>query len=148
VKYTKAKMKEGADPKAFKPVDLAIPMFGYKNHIGIDRAHGLIRTWDAGAANAHDGARLPVLIGPDNSASGVWADTAYRSKKNEAFLAKGMCTSHMQQRKPHRRAMPERIARANARRSVIRSAVEHVFAGQNTAWVWWCAPSVVSHGMV
>ncbi len=61
VKYTKAKVKEGADPKAFKPVDLAIPMFGYKNHIGIDRAHGLIRTWDASAANAHDGARLPQI---------------------------------------------------------------------------------------
>ncbi|MFC3216430.1 IS5 family transposase [Novosphingobium panipatense] len=130
VKYTKAKVKEGVDPKAFKPVDLAIPMFGYKNHIGIDRAHGLIRTWDASAANAHDGARLPVLISPDNTASGVWADTAYRSKKNEAFLAKGMFTSHIHQRKPHRRAMPERIARANARRSAIRSAVEHVFAGQ------------------
>jgi hypothetical protein len=27
VKYTKAKVKEGADPRAFKPVDLAIPMF-------------------------------------------------------------------------------------------------------------------------
>jgi hypothetical protein len=40
VKYTKAKVKDGADPKAFKPVDLAIPMFGYKNHIGIDRAPG------------------------------------------------------------------------------------------------------------
>lgn len=92
MKYTKAKVKEGADPKAFKPIDLAIPMFCYKNHIGIDRAHGLIRTWDASAANAHDGARLPVLISPDNTASGVWADTAYRSKKNEAFLAKGMFT--------------------------------------------------------
>src|SRR5690606_7573251 len=62
VKYTKARVKEGADPKAFKPVDLAIPMFGYKNHIGIDRAHGLIRTWDASAANAHDGARLPDVV--------------------------------------------------------------------------------------
>jgi len=47
-------VKEGGDPRAFKPVDLAIPMFGYKNHIGIDRAHGLIRTWDARAANAHE----------------------------------------------------------------------------------------------
>ena len=55
IKYTKAKVREGADPKAAKPVDLAIPMFGYKNHIGIDRVHGLIRTWDASAANAHDG---------------------------------------------------------------------------------------------
>jgi len=130
VKYIKAKVKEGADPTAFKPVDLAIPMFGYKNHIGIDRALGLIRTCDASAANAHDGARLPVLISPDNTASGVWADTADRSKKNEAFLAKGMFTSHIHQRKPHRRVMPERIARANSRRSAVRSAVEHGFAGQ------------------
>jgi hypothetical protein len=34
VKYTKAKAKEGAGPKAFKPVDLAIPMFGYKTTSG------------------------------------------------------------------------------------------------------------------
>jgi hypothetical protein len=40
IKYSKAKVREGADPKAAKPVDLAIPMFGYKNHIGIDKAHG------------------------------------------------------------------------------------------------------------
>ena len=130
VKYTKAKVREGADPRSFKPVDLAIPMFGYKNHIGIDRAHGLIRTWDASAANAHDGARLPDLVSRNNTASGVWADTAYRSKKNEAFLARGMFTSNIHQRKPHRKAMPERTSRANAKRSKVRSAVEHVFAGQ------------------
>lgn len=105
-------------------------MFGYKNHIGIDRAHGLIRTWDASAANAHDGARLPDLVSRNNTASGVWADTAYRSKKNEAFLARGMFTSNIHQRKPHRKAMPERTSRANAKRSKVRSAVEHVFAGQ------------------
>ncbi|WP_395337636.1 transposase (plasmid) [Novosphingobium sp. BL-8H] len=92
VKYTKAKVKEGADPKAAKPVDLASPKFGYKNHIGIDRAHGLIRTWYASTANAHDGARLPEVVSEDNTGSGVWADTAYRSKKNEAFLVKGMFT--------------------------------------------------------
>jgi hypothetical protein len=101
IKYSKAKVREGADPKAAKPVDLAIPMFGYKNHIGIDKAHGLIRTWDASAANAHDGARLPVLISKHNTGSGVWAGTAYRSRKNEAFLAGGMFTSHIhQKRKP------------------------------------------------
>ena len=130
MKYTKAKVREGADPKSFKPVDLAMPMFGYKNHIGIDRAHGLIRTWDASAANVHDGARLPDLVSRNNTASGVWADTAYRSKKNEAFLARGMFTSNIHQRKPHRKAMPERTSRANAKRSAVRSAVEHVFAGQ------------------
>jgi len=130
IKYTKAKVKEGADPRSPKPVDLAIPMFGYKNHIGIDRTHGLIRTWDASAANAHDGARLPDLISRDNTAAGVWADTAYRSKKNEAVLAKGMFTSNIHQKRLPKKPMPERIARANARRSKVRAAVEHVFAGQ------------------
>lgn len=147
VKYTKVKVNDDADPKAFKPIDcsakidLAIPMFGYKNHVGIDRTHGLIRALDANAADAHDGARLPVLISSDNTASGVWADTAYRSKKNEAFLAKGMFTSNIHQRRPHRRPMPERIARANAKRSAVRSAVEHVFAGQKYRMGSSCVPS-------
>lgn len=70
-------MKEGGDPQTFKLVALAIPMFGYKNYIGIDRAHGLIWTWGASVANAHNGARLPVLISRDNTASGAWAHTAY-----------------------------------------------------------------------
>ena len=78
IKYTKAKVREGADPKpvlssaegAAKPVHLAIPMFGYKNHIGIDRAHGLIRTWDASAANAHDGGKRG-LEAADQAASAI-----------------------------------------------------------------------------
>jgi IS5 family transposase len=52
-------------------VDLAIPMFGYKSHIAIDRAHGLIRTFTVTAANAHDGAQLANLISRDNTGSGV-----------------------------------------------------------------------------
>ena len=40
VKYSKAKPSEDGA----KRVDLAIPAFGYKNHIGIDRAHGLFPT--------------------------------------------------------------------------------------------------------
>ena len=128
LKYSKAKVNDDADPAAFRPVDLAVPMFGYKNHVGIDRAHRFIRTWDATAANAHDGARLPVLVSKANTGSGVWADTAYRSKKNEAFLAEGMFRSQIHRKKPKGRPMPAHIARANARRSVIRAPVEHVFA--------------------
>lgn len=130
IKYSKAKVRKDADPAVAKPVDLAIPMFGYKNHVAIDRTHGLIRTWDASAANAHDGARLPDLVSRENTGSGIWADTAYRSKKNEAFLAAGMFKSHIHQKRKPRRALPERIARANTRRSKIRAHVEHVFAGQ------------------
>src|SRR5207302_926133 len=69
------------------PVDIAIPTFGYQNHVSIDREHGLIRRWDATDAAAYEGARLREgLLDKTNTASAVWADTAYRSKANEAFL--------------------------------------------------------------
>jgi transposase, IS5 family len=126
VKYTKAKPDADGMPR----VDLAIPAFGYKNHIGIDRRHGLIRTWKVTDAARHDGAQLPELIDKNNTAGDVWADTAYRSKANEAFLAGRLMRSQIHQKKPKGRPMPRRTARANARKSAVRSAVEHVFARQ------------------
>jgi hypothetical protein len=39
VKFSKAKPREDGSPQ----VDLAVPAFGYKNHVAIDRRHGLIR---------------------------------------------------------------------------------------------------------
>jgi IS5 family transposase len=118
VKYTKAKPDaDGALP----PVDIAI-------HIGIDRRHGLIRTWAVSDAAAHDGARLGALLDGANTASDVWADTAYRSKKNEAELGKRGFVSRIHVKKPKGKPMPAATRMANARKSRVRSAVEHVFA--------------------
>lgn len=116
-------------------------MFGYKNHIGIDRAHGLIRSWDASAANAHDGARLPELVSKQNTGSGLWADTAYRSKRNEAFLERGMFRSNIHQRRmpldrcPSTSPGPKLSAPPCARRSSTCSRA------RSTAWVCSSAPS-------
>jgi len=126
VKYTKAKPSEDGTPR----VDLAIPAFGYKNHVGIDRRHRLIRRWTVTDAARHDGALLPELIDRNNTASEVWADTAYRSQANETFLASRLLRSQIHRKKPTGRPMPHRTARANARKSAVRSAVEHVFARQ------------------
>ena len=126
VKYTKARPSaDGA-----KRVDIAIPTFGYKNHVGIDRRHGLIRTWTTTDAARHDGAQLPSLLDRANTGSGVWADTAYRSAKNEAHLAEAGFASRIHRRKPKGKPMPQRTARANAAKSEVRSRVEHVFARQ------------------
>jgi transposase, IS5 family len=100
------------------------------HHIGIDRRHGLIRRWTVTDAARHDGALLPELIDTDNTAGKVWADTAYRSKANERFLSGRLMRSQIHQKKPKGRTMPRRTARANARKSAVRSAVEHVFARQ------------------
>ena len=126
VKTTKAKPKDGETPK----VDLAIPAFGYQNHISADRRHRLIRRFVVTDAAAHAGARLADLLDPDNTASGVWADTGYRSKKNEDLLGQRMLKSHGHRKKPARRPMPERTAKANAKKSTVRAQIEHVFAEQ------------------
>jgi len=127
VKYTKAKPRpDGSMP----PVDLAIPAFGYKNHVSIDREHGLIRRWTTSDAAAHDGARLGDVLDRDNTASDVWADTAYRSAKNEAMLKERGFVSCIHRKKPKGKPMPERTSKANAKKSKVRAFVEHVFARQ------------------
>jgi hypothetical protein len=40
------------------PVDIAIPAYGYQNHVGADRRHRLIRRWTVTDAAAHAGAKL------------------------------------------------------------------------------------------
>ena len=128
VKFTKAKQREdGSTP----PLDLAIPIFGYQNHISIDRGFGFIRKWSATDAAAYEGRRLREgLLDKTNMASGVWADTAYRSKANEEFMEKNGFVSHVHRKKPKGRAVPEAHSRANNAKSKVRSRVEHVFAEQ------------------
>ena len=106
VKYSKAKPREDG---SLPPVDLAIPAFGYKNHVSIDRGFGLIRKWTATHAAAHDGARLEDVLDRTNTASDVWADTAYRSAKNEAMLARRGFVSRIHRKKPQGKPMPERV---------------------------------------
>jgi IS5 family transposase len=126
LKWSKAKPSDDGSPR----LDLAVPAFGYKNHIGIDRRHGLIRTWVATDAARYDGAQLPNLVSKANTASDVWADTAYRSKTNERFLAGNALVSRIHRKKPKGKPMPVNVARANGIKSKVRAAVEHVFARQ------------------
>src|SRR6185312_607067 len=60
----------------------------------------------------------------------LWADTSYRSAKNEALLAKRRLISRILRKKPRGRLMAACTRRANARKSAVRAAVEHVFAHQ------------------
>jgi transposase, IS5 family len=130
VKFTKAKPDaEGVVPRT----DLAIPVFGYQNHISIDRGFGFIRTWAATDAAAYEGRLLREgLLDKTNTASPVWADTAYRSKRNETFMAEHGFVSRVHRKKPPGRPMPLRTARANGRKSKVRAGIEHVFAEQKS----------------
>lgn len=110
--------------------EIATPIFGYKSHIGIDQRHGFIRTWSASDAARYDGRELPGLIDPANTGSAIWADTAYRSQKNERAILRAGRVSKIHFRRAPGKPLPVQRQRANAARSKVRSAVEHVFATQ------------------
>lgn len=54
MKFSKARPSAYGKPQ----VDIAVPVFGYKSHISIDRRHGVIRRGKITDAAANDGARL------------------------------------------------------------------------------------------
>lgn len=129
VQFGKAK----ANPDGTKPPDIAIPTFGYKAHTTICKALRFIRRWDVSDASRHDGRFLRRgLLDKTNTGSGVWADSACRSKQNEAFMETQGFVSHVHRRKPAGKPMPDHIRRGNAPRSKHRAPVEHVFAYQKT----------------
>jgi IS5 family transposase len=113
-----------------RQVEIAVPVFGYKNHLGIDRAHGFVRRYTVTDAAAHDGGQLGAVLDRDNTASSVWADTAYRSADNLALIARRGLTAQFQRKKPRGRKMPAHMARGNRTRARVRARVEHVFAAQ------------------
>lgn len=125
LKHSKAKSKAGD-----KAIDIAIPYFGYKNHISTDKHHGLIRRYEVSAANLYDGHVFESLLDPDNTASPVYADTAYESKRNTDILEKRGLRNEVCRKKPRNRRQPKNIERGNQKRASIRAHVEHVFAVQ------------------
>lgn len=109
---------------------IATPVFGYKSHISIDRRYGFIRAAAVTSASHPDGRMLRQVLDRENTGSEAWADSAYRSQSNKAWLGDRMLTSRIHRRKPKGKSMPMATARANAVKSSIRARIEHVFAHQ------------------
>ena len=60
--------------------------FGYKNHIGVDRRHKFVRRYVVSDASVHDSQKFEDVLDTSNTASDVWADSAYRSDEIEEKL--------------------------------------------------------------
>ena len=126
VKFAKARPLPGGRPG----IDIAIPSFGYKSSIAICRRYGFIRSAKVTDGARFDGRMLRDVVTRDNTASDVWADTAYRSQANEAWLKSMDRVSRVHRKKPRGKPMSRRASGANAKRSTVRARVEHVFARQ------------------
>ncbi|MDZ7753209.1 MAG: IS5 family transposase [Gammaproteobacteria bacterium] len=140
-----ALVKEGKTPEAWqdKPAKLrqkdvearwtkkhGKTYYGYKNHVGIDNEHKLVRRFGVTDAAVHDSQVLDRLLDPMNTSADVWADSAYRSKEREAALKERGYRSHIQTKGTAKRPLSERAIKANHRRAKVRVRVEHIFAAQ------------------
>jgi IS5 family transposase len=95
----------------------------------VDKAHKLIRTWDATDAAVHDSQKLDDVLDLSNIGNEVWADSAYRSVQIEAGLkAKGL-QNRIHRRAARNRPLSERQKSANTTRSKVRARVEHAESG-------------------
>lgn len=129
-RWTLKRGRRKRGPDGALPAPIATPVFGYKSHISTDRRHGFIRRWSVTDAARHDGRELPGLLDRANTAAPVWADTACRSKKNERRIDAAGVVSKVHYRRQPGKPLPAPRQKANAARSRVRSAVEHVFADQ------------------
>ncbi len=107
--------------------------FGYKNHVNVDRRHKFVRRWAVTDASVHDSRKLDDVLDVSNTASAIWADSAYRSREIEAQLAELGLRSRIHRRAVRGRPLTERQEQANKTRSAVRARVEHVFGHQTTA---------------
>jgi len=101
--------------------------YGYKNHVNVDVKGKLIREYSVTPANGHDSQELENLLDKDNTGSGVWADSAYRSEAAEELLKKRGLRSHVHRKAHRNRPLSDFQNFRNIEKSRIRARVEHIF---------------------
>jgi IS5 family transposase len=101
--------------------------FGYKDHMGIDAKHGLIRRYTVTNASVHDSQVLGQLLDEDNDSDTIWADSAYRSEAIEETLGLIGFESQIHQRGYRHHPLTEEQKQSNRTKSKTRAKVEHVF---------------------
>src|SRR4051812_27389180 len=79
-----------------------------------------MRRYTVTNAAVHD-RRLDALLDPHNTASDVWADTAYRSKESEEKLAEKGLRSRIHHRASRGKPLSQRAQEANRTRSKVRA---------------------------
>ena len=88
--------------------------YGYKNHVNVDRRHKLVRRCPGERrGDARSSKVLDDILDGDNTALGVWADSAYRSAEIEAALKKKGLRSRIHRKSRRNKPLSEREKQGN-----------------------------------
>jgi transposase, IS5 family len=104
--------------------------YGYKNHISVDVKNKLIRSYEVTNAAVHDSNIFQALLDPANSSKDVYADSAYRSRKNSQILIDNGLRNNILRKGCRDKKMTRWERQGNRTRSRIRARVEHAFGIQ------------------
>ena len=85
---------------------------------------------DVSDAAEHDSQVLDDILDGDNTALGVWADSAYRSAEIEAALKEKGVAEPGHRKGRRNKPLSEREKQGNKTRSSVRVRVEHVFGAR------------------
>lgn len=109
--------------------------YGYKNHANVDVKDKLVRDYAVTDASVHDSQMFePILdtttVDKDGNKRPVHADSAYRSKEQEAKLVQHGIKSEIHEKGARNHPLTDEQKAANTVKSSTRVRVEHVFATQ------------------
>lgn len=103
-------------------------IYGYKDHINVDRDTKLITAWEDTHAAVHDSQVLEdILRTPGDGGAEIYADSAYRSEEQETRLDEAEYTSKIHEKGARNRPLTEEQKASNCEKSKTRARVEHVF---------------------
>jgi IS5 family transposase len=98
--------------------------YGYKAHINVDE-DGFIKATDYTAGNIHDSNCFADMLNGDESS--VYADSAYRSQKHNAWLGERNIENRIIKRAYRNRPLDKKDKQFNQLFSGVRCTVERVF---------------------
>jgi IS5 family transposase len=104
--------------------------YGYKNHVGVDVKHKLIRTYEVSDAAVNDSRIFEELLDKENTNKNVFADCAYRSRKNSQILAEHGFRDKVHRASYRHKKITTLERKGNKTKSKTRVRVEHVFGIQ------------------
>jgi IS5 family transposase len=99
--------------------------YGYKNHVNADAKTKIVTTYSVSSAAPHDSTELESLVNEEDTV--LYADSAYRSKKIEAYLEDKKCKSHVHEKGYRNNPLDIQQKMTNSIKSKIRARVEHIF---------------------
>jgi IS5 family transposase len=104
--------------------------FGYKDHVKADTETKLITDYTVTTASTHDGEVLDDLVDKkEDQGQPMYADSAYRSEKNEEMMLERIGIESQIHEKGYRgNPLTKRQQQRNRKKSKVRVRVEHIFA--------------------